>query len=124
MVLLCFALLSYTGSDISVLVRDALMQPVRKVLSATHFKKVMAPLKPKEGEAQPDSSIMKEYLTPCSPGDPDAKEMTWETIDGGDLLEPPLVMNDFIRAIQIVRPTVTEVDLKQHNDFTADNGLE
>lgn len=31
---------SYSGSDIAVVVRDALMQPVRKVLSATHFKKV------------------------------------------------------------------------------------
>lgn len=30
----------YSGSDVSVVVRDALMQPVRKVLSATHFKKV------------------------------------------------------------------------------------
>lgn len=31
---------SYSGSDIAVVVRDALMQPVRKVLSATHFKEV------------------------------------------------------------------------------------
>ena len=32
----------YSGSDIAVVVRDALMQPVRKVLSATHFKQVSA----------------------------------------------------------------------------------
>lgn len=32
----------YSGSDIAVVVRDALMQPVRKVLSATHFKPVRA----------------------------------------------------------------------------------
>lgn len=30
----------YSGSDLAVVVRDALMQPVRKVLSATHFKPV------------------------------------------------------------------------------------
>lgn len=30
----------YSGADVSVIVRDALMQPVRKVQSATHFKKV------------------------------------------------------------------------------------
>lgn len=30
----------YSGADISIIVRDALMQPVRKVQSATHFKKV------------------------------------------------------------------------------------
>lgn len=32
----------YSGADISIIVRDALMQPVRKVQSATHFKKVSA----------------------------------------------------------------------------------
>lgn len=30
----------YSGHDISIVVRDALMQPVRKLQSATHFKKV------------------------------------------------------------------------------------
>ncbi|XP_064016934.1 vacuolar protein sorting-associated protein 4B isoform X2 [Pogoniulus pusillus] len=29
----------YSGADISIIVRDALMQPVRKVQSATHFRK-------------------------------------------------------------------------------------
>ena len=30
----------YSGSDLSILVRDALMAPIRKVQTATHFKKV------------------------------------------------------------------------------------
>ena len=30
----------YSGSDISIVVQDALMQPVRKIQQATHFKKV------------------------------------------------------------------------------------
>ena len=30
----------FSGSDIAILVRDALMEPVRKVQLATHFKKV------------------------------------------------------------------------------------
>jgi vacuolar protein-sorting-associated protein 4 len=82
----------YTGSDISVLVRDALMQPVRKVLSATHFKKVMGPVKAKDGEPQPEEGLQKEYLTPCSPGDPAAIEQSWEGVDGSDLLEVSRVM--------------------------------
>lgn len=125
----------YSGSDISVLVRDALMQPVRKVTGATHFKKVMAPAKRKkqqekakngsvdtgahgdaaqqdgdEAAVEDEVQEMKEYLTPCSPGNPDAIEMTWDDIEGEQLLEPKLVMNDFLRAIQAVRPTVTKAD--------------
>ena len=34
----------YSGHDISIVVREALMEPVRKVQSATHFKKVRTTL--------------------------------------------------------------------------------
>ena len=30
----------YSGSDIAIAVQDALMQPVRKIQMATHYKKV------------------------------------------------------------------------------------
>lgn len=39
----------YSGADISIIVRDALMQPVRKVQSATHFKKVRGRAVPSQG---------------------------------------------------------------------------
>lgn len=32
----------YSGADINILVRDALMQPVRKVQTATHFRYVLS----------------------------------------------------------------------------------
>ena len=35
----------YSGSDIAIAVQDALMQPVRKIQTATHYKKV-SPLPP------------------------------------------------------------------------------
>ena len=35
----------YSASDIGNVVQDAMMQPVRKVLEATHFKTVVAPSK-------------------------------------------------------------------------------
>lgn len=34
----------YSGSDINIAVQDALMQPVRKIQSATHYKKVRDPV--------------------------------------------------------------------------------
>lgn len=33
----------YSGSDISIAVQDALMQPIRKIQTATHYKKVPSP---------------------------------------------------------------------------------
>ena len=83
------------------------MQPVRKVLSATHFKRV---------PDVNDPSVMK--WTPCSPGDPEAIEKTWTDVGSGELLEPPLRLNDFVRAVQSVRPTVTEDDIKRHVEWT------
>ncbi|KAI3488064.1 hypothetical protein L1887_47942 [Cichorium endivia] len=66
----------YSGSDISIAVQDALMQPVRKIQTATHYKKVEV-----DG---------MEKLTPCSPGDAGALEMSWVDVDTEQLLEPPL----------------------------------
>lgn len=87
------------------------MQPVRKVLSATHFKQVPDPI---------NQSKLK--WTPCSPGDPDAVEKSWTTVDSDDLLEPPLAKPDFVRAVEMVRPTVTEEDIRKHDKWTNDSG--
>lgn len=76
----------YSGADISIIVRDALMQPVRQVQTATHFKKVRGP-SPKD-----PSIIVDNLLTPCSPGDPNAIEMNWMDIEGHELFEPPVTM--------------------------------
>ncbi|PFH48218.1 hypothetical protein AMATHDRAFT_66050 [Amanita thiersii Skay4041] len=94
----------YSGSDIAIVVRDALMQPVRKVISATHFKRV------------------GDKWTPCSPGDPAAIEKTWDDIESDELLEPPLRLNDFLKSLDSVRPTVTETDIKRHDDWTRESG--
>ncbi|WFD05944.1 Vacuolar protein sorting-associated protein 4 [Malassezia vespertilionis] len=114
----------YSGSDIAVLVRDALMQPVRRVMNATHFKKVMAPPRPQGGEAAPEVEELKVFYTPCSPGDPDAMEMTWADVASDDLLEPKLVLSDFLKAIQTIRPSVTPADIAKHLEFTQEAGVE
>jgi vacuolar protein-sorting-associated protein 4 len=103
----------YSGSDIAVVVRDALMQPVRKVLSATHFKPV---------EPDPDSAIIK--WTPCSPGDPDAVEKSWTQVESDELQEPPLRFTDFVKSLESVRPTVSQEDIRKHDEWTKDSGAD
>ncbi|OQO08177.1 Vacuolar protein sorting-associated protein 4 [Cryoendolithus antarcticus] len=100
----------YSGSDITIAVQDALMQPVRKIQTATHYKKVDV-----EGV---------EKLTPCSPGDPGAIEMNWVDIETDQLLEPPLQVKDFIKAIKASRPTVSNDDLVKNTEWTKEFGSE
>ncbi|EPZ34508.1 hypothetical protein ROZALSC1DRAFT_28221 [Rozella allomycis CSF55] len=107
----------YSGADIAVLVRDALMEPVRKVQAATHFKAVKAP-------SRSDPKKLTLHYTPCSPGDPDAKPMTWGDIEADQLLEPPLTIRDFLKALRTSRPTVSASDLDQQVKFTSEFGQE
>ncbi|XP_015446329.1 vacuolar protein sorting-associated protein 4B isoform X1 [Pteropus alecto] len=108
----------YSGADISIIVRDALMQPVRKVQSATHFKKVQGP-----SRADPNN-LVDDLLTPCSPGDPGAIEMTWMDVPGDKLLEPVVCMSDMLRSLSSTKPTVNEHDLLKLKKFTEDFGQE
>ncbi|XP_003224451.1 vacuolar protein sorting-associated protein 4B [Anolis carolinensis] len=107
----------YSGADISVIVRDALMQPVRKVQSATHFKKV-------QGPSLADPNVLGELFTPCSPGEPNAIEMTWMDVPGDKLLEPVVCMADMLRSLSSTKPTVNEQDLEKLKKFTEDFGQE
>ncbi|XP_017284310.1 vacuolar protein sorting-associated protein 4B-like [Kryptolebias marmoratus] len=108
----------YSGADVSIIVRDALMQPVRRVQSATHFKKVRGPL-----INNPDV-VVEDLLTPCSPGDPNALEMTWMDVPGDRLLEPVVSMADMLRSLSNTKPTVNEQDLEKLQKFTEDFGQE
>lgn len=100
----------YSGSDISIAVQDALMQPIRKIQTATHYK-----------EVEDDG---KKKLTPCSPGDAGAKEMSWTEVDSEALLEPPLTLKDFVKAIKSARPTVSQEDVRKAAEWTAEFGSE
>ena len=82
------------------------MQPVRKVLTATHFKYL---------------EDVKKW-TPCSPGDPDAQEKSWTDIESDELQEPGLRVADFLKSVDNVRPTVTAEDLKKHDQWTLESG--
>ncbi|XP_055709677.1 vacuolar protein sorting-associated protein 4 [Phlebotomus papatasi] len=108
----------YSGADISIIVRDALMQPVRKVQTATHFKHVRGP------SPMDKNVIVDDLVTPCSPGDPGAMEMTWVDIPGDKLYEPPVTMGDMLKSLSMTKPTVNEEDMKKLDKFTDDFGQE
>jgi len=106
----------YSGADISIVVRDALMQPVRKVQTATHFVTVSGP------DRNNQEMIVHDLLTPCSPGTRGAKEMTWMDVPGEKLLEPKVDMADMLRSLATQKPTVNEDDLAKLEKFRNDFG--
>ncbi len=105
----------FSGSDIAIVVRDALMQPVRKVINATHFHQV--------DTEDPETGKVLRKWTPCSPGAQGAKEMSWSEIESDELLEPPLKVADFLRSLETTRPTVSASDIKKHEDWTKESGI-
>lgn len=65
------------------------MQPVRKVQTATHFKRISGP-----SRSDPNI-IVNDLLTPCSPGSSGATEMSFMDVPSDKLLEPPVSMVSF-----------------------------
>ncbi|SCU65586.1 vacuolar protein sorting-associated protein 4, putative [Trypanosoma equiperdum] len=109
----------YSGSDISIVVRNAMMECVRSVQLATHFKRVTGP------DPKDPTQTVNDRLVPCSPGDPNAIPMTMNDITESEKLMPlPVTMQDFIKALRTARPSVSSEDITQHVKFTEEFGQE
>uniref|UniRef100_A0A7S2T4E7 Vesicle-fusing ATPase n=1 Tax=Chloropicon primus TaxID=1764295 RepID=A0A7S2T4E7_9CHLO len=104
-----------SGSDVAVVVKDVLFQPVRRTQDATHFK-------PTE---KPDGSAGG---IACAPSDPKAVEHTLTQFAEEGLAEqvviPPICKSDFDVVLLRARPTVSSDDLKVFENFTEEFGEE
>lgn len=103
----------YSGSDIAILVRDAIMQPVRTLQNATTFKRVVI---------TEDGKPPQQKWTPCIPGDPEGVEMSWQQISSEDLHLSVVTKNDFLVALTSTKPSVDASNIRKHEKFTAERG--
>ena len=105
----------FSGSDIAVLVKDVLMQPVRKTQEATHFK----PVRSHDG---------RQMLEPCSPSDPLAFPATLHSLANegraSEVRPPDITVRDFRKVLLRARPTVSTRDLETYVSFTKEFGEE
>eukprot|EP00850_Spirogloea_muscicola_P006700 SM000032S12084 [mRNA] locus=s32:395985:398805:+ [translate_table: standard] len=105
----------YSGSDVSVAVKDVLFEPVRKTQDAMHFKKV----KSADGEM---------LYMPCGPRDPEGVQISMQELAaqglGSQILPPPISKLDFDKVLARQRPTVSKADLEVHERFTKEFGQE
>jgi len=106
----------YSGADISLVVRDALMQPVRRVQNATHFKMVSGP-----DPTNPQVTVHDLWM-PCSAGDRQGVEKSWMDIPGDKLFEGPVDFNMMLRSLNSQKKTVNEEDLEKLSKFASDFG--
>lgn len=97
---------NYSGADCAVCVRDGIMEPVRRLQTATHFKQV------------------GNQYTPCSPSTPGAVEMSWQQLSSDQLLEPKVDYKMMKKALSRTRPTVNAADLDQVEKWSKDFGTE
>jgi len=104
----------YSGADIAVVCREALLRPIRRLGSATHFKRIPNP--------KPDGP--RQLWLVCSPGDSNAVELTLDKIPPEELCEPPVTISDMLAALATQKPTVGESDLLLHKKFTEEFGQE
>jgi vacuolar protein-sorting-associated protein 4 len=103
----------YSGADIKIVIREASMEPVRMIQKATHFKKIKFRGK-------------KQIFTPCSPGDPTAIEIHWETLMSSStdikIIEPLITMIHFKQSLKKTKPTVNKKEEKKFNNWTEEFG--
>ena len=100
----------YSGSDIATVVKSALMEPIRKCQSATHYKEIFD-----EG---------KKKFTPCAPSDPGAIAMVLMDVPKGSLKPPKINGEDFFKILDSTKPSVSQNDLIKQQQFTEEFGLE
>ncbi|XP_071173026.1 vacuolar protein sorting-associated protein 4B-like isoform X4 [Mytilus edulis] len=101
----------YTGADISSIVRDAAMAPIRKIQNATHFKKVQGP------SLTDPEVVVDDLLTPCASQDSMAIEMSWFDVSEDKLSEPTVTNDDILKSLNGTKPSIDEDYLKKLNDF-------
>ncbi|CAK9153818.1 unnamed protein product [Ilex paraguariensis] len=99
----------FSGSDISVCVKDVLFEPVRKTQDAMYFTKT--------------SSGM---WVPCGPKQPGAVQISMQELAAQGLaskiVPPPIAKTDFDKVLARQRPTVSKSDLEVHERFTKEFG--
>lgn len=99
-----------SGADLSVLVRDALMEPVRALQHATHFRQ------------EPSGAGGGSVWAPCEPTARGAVKMGLMDVPATALRTPLVTAEHFVRAVAATRPTVGKADLEQHERFAREFG--
>ncbi|KAH0777013.1 hypothetical protein AABB24_018889 [Solanum stoloniferum] len=101
----------FSGSDVSVCVKDVLFEPVRKTQDAVFF-----------------TQTSNGTWIPCGPKQRGAVQTTMQELAAkglaSQIIPPPITKTDFDKVLARQRPTVSKSDLEVHDRFTKEFGEE
>ena len=103
----------YSSADCALVVREALMEPIRQLLRSEYFRKVQNNNKNRRSNFG--------YIA-CNANDAGAIKMNIWTINPDELITPTVTLNDFNNAVERTKPSINLNDLKQHHDFAKEFG--
>lgn len=115
----------FSGSDLSILMNEAIMGPVRKCQDAQAFRliKHKIPSKDKDGEFEE-----VDRLVPCSPGEPGCIKMSLMELATSKeygremLMAPPVTYGDFKKTLSSCKASVGQDHLEEFEKFTKSFG--
>eukprot|EP01027_Heterolobosea_sp_BB2_P011145 GEZU01016248.1.p1 GENE.GEZU01016248.1~~GEZU01016248.1.p1 ORF type:complete len:239 (-),score=56.02 GEZU01016248.1:241-957(-) len=122
----------YSGSDLSIVVRNALMEPIRAMQRATHFKQISGPDPSNPGATCHDLWTPVVMPPDISPEDraallqqPGVRIMSlFDITDHTKVVPPPVTLADFTKSIKASRPSVNNEDIQMHVKFMQEFGSE
>ncbi|OII73851.1 MIT domain-containing protein [Cryptosporidium andersoni] len=111
----------FSASDVSILIKDALFEPIRKCSNSKWFKKI-------EKYNEKESTY---FWTPYSPNDTDQedinngniKQMSLYDIPNNQLLPPILTKQDLINVLSKSKSSISINDISKYEDWTKLFGL-
>jgi vacuolar protein-sorting-associated protein 4 len=109
----------YSGADIKTVCKDALMAPIRRMTSATHFCRCTD-----IDRDDPEKKATREYWTPCSPGTPGAVAKKWTDFENpeAELIENPVTLRDMQMALKKNKATASEESLRELEKWNQEFG--
>ena len=103
----------YSGSDLSVVIRQAIMEPLRKCQQATHFRLI-------SGYSPITGIECKDLLEPVFENIEqfDTVQISLYDISPEKLLPPLVSFEDFEKALNIIHPTLSREDVAKYQEFS------
>lgn len=106
----------FSGADMAILIRDALMEGMREILAAHYFKRGKA--------VDKDGNVREDLWVVANRDDPGAVHKKWEELNPDEIGKPITRARHFSAVFPKVKPSVAKSDLAKYEKWTKEFGEE